>query len=57
MKEGLLGLQATKLPGIDMALEASGFSSTPIVQDDKIVGFNDWTLNPLRHKYKVRIVI
>lgn len=34
MKEGLLGLQATKLPGIDMALEANGFSSTPIVQDD-----------------------
>ena len=34
MKEGLLGLQVTKLPGIDMALEASGFSSTPIVQDD-----------------------
>ena len=27
------------------------------LQNDKIVGFNDWTLNPIRHKYKVRIVI
>ncbi len=27
------------------------------LQNDKIVDFNDWTLNPLRHKYKVRIVI
>lgn len=27
------------------------------LQNDKIVGFNDWSLNPLRHKYKVRTVI
>lgn len=27
------------------------------LQNDKIVDFNDWTLNPLRHKYKVRIVM
>lgn len=27
------------------------------LQNDKIVDFNDWTMKPLRHKYKVRTVI
>ena len=27
------------------------------LQNDKIVDFNDWMLKPLRHKYKVRIMI
>lgn len=27
------------------------------LQNDKIVAFNDWTLNPLRHKYKVRTIL
>ena len=27
------------------------------LQNDGIVGFDDWTMKPLRHKYKVQIVI
>lgn len=27
------------------------------LQNDKKVDYNDWTLKPLRHKYKVRTVI
>lgn len=27
------------------------------LQNDKKVDFNDWTMKPLRHKYKVKIVI
>ena len=26
------------------------------LQNDRIVGFDDWTMKPLRHKYKVKIV-
>lgn len=58
---GMIGTSVNYWLNLQNTYEQKRYGDPGIVlgrlQNDKKVDFNDWTMKPLRHKYKVKIVI